>query len=217
MKTLRLTTFIPFILISIFNCSAIDLERFGVRTAMELTIPGKSGIEAYQTGAGFTVGAIYSIPIYGKISFEPGLMLFYTTMTAQQDFQINGFLYQDTARNIGLRIPLMFNYNIAVSPLLDLIIGTGPWFNFSVYAHENILPNMTAPEHVPSTRINLFNHGWNHFDAAWGFNLCVTFAKSYFMGITASAAFTPLASFGNHNKTIKVYRNTIAFSLGYNF
>ena len=54
-------------------------------------------------------------------------------------------------------------------------------------------------------------------DAQWGFSLNFRFAQSYYVGITGGVAFTPLASFGNKDKKIRIHRNTVAISLGYNF
>jgi len=51
----------------------------------------------------------------------------------------------------------------------------------------------------------------------WGIRLSVTFAQHYFIGINTGVAFTPFAKFGDRDKKIRIYRNTIAVTLGYNF
>ncbi len=191
-------------------------EGLGVRTAMEISVPS-GGREVYGNGAGFTVGLTYSLPLTQRLTFEPELLYYYSTMTCKQDITIDGYQYEGSARSQGLRIPLMFSYNFPVHDNFAVTVATGPWLNFNLYARQNILPNFAAPVAVPDRRINLFDHGWKRFDAQWGFKLYVTFAKSYFIGITGGVSFTPLASFGMKDKKIRVHRNTVAISLGYNF
>ena len=98
-----------------------------------------------------------------------------------------------------------------------MAVSTGPWLNINLSARQNLLPNMEAPVAVPAQKANLFDQGWKRFDAQWGLKLSFTFAESYFVGITTGVAFTPLASFGDKDKKIRIHRNTIAISLGYNF
>ena len=69
----------------------------------------------------------------------------------------------------------------------------------------------------PERKVSLLKHGWKRVDAQWGIRLSVTFARHYYVGVTTGVAFTPLAKFGNRDKKIRVYRNTVALSLGYNF
>lgn len=191
-------------------------EGLGVRTAMEISVPS-GGREVYGNGAGFTVGLTYKLPFAKRFTFEPELLYYYSTMTCKQDIAIDGYEYEGSARSMGIRVPLMVSYNFPVHDNFDITFATGPWLNFNVYARQNILPNLAAPVPVPDRKINLFDHGWKKFDAQWGFKLYMTFAHSYFIGITGGVAFTPLASFGMKDKKIRVHRNTVAISLGYNF
>ena len=216
MKISRLVPAILCLAAAIPGAAAMDLDGLGVRTAMEVTIPS-GGHNIYDNGAGFTVGAVYDIPIYRAWSFEPGAMFFYNTMTCRNPTQIGDYFYDGAPRNMGIRLPLMMQYSYTIAPGMDLTFGTGPWLNFSFYARQTIQPNLSAPVAVPDKRINLFNFGWKHFDAQWGFRLSMTFASSYYVGITDGVAFTPLASYGMKDKRIRVHRNTIALSLGYNF
>lgn len=198
------------------GASALELPGLGVRTSMEITVPSGAR-DYYGNGAGFTAGLVYNLPVHRNISFEPGLMYYYSTMSGKENVVIDSYMYQDNARFMGLRIPLMASYNVSVLPNIDLSFATGPWININLYARQNILPNLAAPVPVPDRRISLFDHGWKRVDAQWGFRLSMTFAGSYYVGITGGVSFTPLASFGNRDKKIRIHRNTIAVSLGYNF
>lgn len=191
-------------------------EGLGVQTAMEITVP--SGARSiYGNSAGFTVGLDYKLPLNKQFSFEPSVLFFYNTMSLKESYQIDGYYYQGASRNMGIRIPLMAQYTLPLLENLDMTFATGPWLNFNISARQNTLPNLAAPVTVPDRHINLFNHGWKRFDAQWGFKLYFTFAGSYRVGISGGVAFTPLASFGDKDKKIRVHRNTVAISLGYVF
>lgn len=188
----------------------------GVRTSMEVTIPS-GGRGFYGNGAGFTAGVSYTVPIAGNFSFDPELLFVYSTMSDKSEVMVDDHYYNGAARTFGLRVPLMFSYNFSLHRNVTMAVSTGPWLNINLSARQNLLPNMEAPVAVPAQKTNLFDQGWKRFDAQWGLKLSFTFAESYFVGITTGVAFTPLASFGDKDKKIRIHRNTIAISLGYNF
>ncbi len=189
---------------------------FSVRAVMELVIPS-GGHDSYNTGAGASVGAFYRLPLRKHLYFEPGLEVYYHSMTASQDMLIGDYYYQGSAQLSRLRVPLMVGYNFTPSSLLDISVSTGPWLNVNLYARQDILPNFNAPELVPDNKIDLFKHGFKRVEAHWGLKLKFTFAKSYTVGIVTGVAFTPLASYGMRDKKIKIYGHTVGISLGYNF
>jgi len=171
----------------------------GVRTSMEVTIPS-GGRGFYGNGAGFTAGVSYTVPLAGNFSFDPELLFVYSTMSDKSEVMVDDHYYNGAARTFGLRVPLMFSYNFSLHRNVTMAVSTGPWLNINLSARQNLLPNMEAPVAVQ-----------------WGLKLSFTFAESYFVGITTGVAFTPLASFGDKDKKIRIHRNTIAISLGYNF
>lgn len=210
-----LTLFIA-VLLSASAATAQWYSGLGVRLSMDVSVPSGAR-DYYGTGAGFSVGAVYQVPLTKKLSLEPGLMFSYSTMSTKDDFLIGDYYYQGAARISSLSIPLLLSYNIPLYRNVDMNIGTGPIVQFNTSARQNILPNMAAPDPVPAQRINLFRHGFKRVQALWGIRLSFTFAKSYVVGINTSVAFTPLAKFGMKDKRIKLHSNTIAISLGYNF
>ena len=213
-----------YILLTILTalCGATGLARttastFGVRADMELTFPS-GGHDYYQTGAGLVIGPVARIPLSSKFSIEPGVMFNYTALSAQNLVSFNDDYYYDSAANLyGIRVPLLVSYTRAISENADFSVATGPQFNINISARQRLQPNFDAPVPEPRRTIDLFNHGWKRFDAQWNLRLSVTFAKQYYLGITTGVAFTPLAKFGDKDKKIRIYRNTIALSLGYNF
>ena len=192
-------------------------STFGVRADMELTFPS-GGRSYYQTGAGLVIGPVARIPLSQTFSIEPGVMFTFTALTAQDLVSFNDDYYYDSAANLyGIRVPILLSYTRAISENADFSVATGPQFNINISARQRLQPNFAAPLPEPRRTIDLFSHGWKRFDAQWNLRLSVTFAKQYYIGITTGVAFTPLAKFGDKDKKIRIYRNTIALSLGYNF
>lgn len=188
---------------------------FGVRVGMDLSAPSRHDI--YKVGAGAEVGAFGTFHFARNFFFEPGLVGFYNTMSANEDIEINGYYYEGSASTFGLRIPLSVGYELPLQDGMVIGFATGPWVNFNLSARQNILPNFGAPVPVPDQTINLFKHGWKRVDALWGFSLSMKFSGHYYVGVSGGVAFTPLARFGVKDKVIRVHRNTVAVSLGYVF
>lgn len=190
---------------------------YGARLSMDVTIPG-GGRSVYDTGAGFSLGGIARISLAKGFYLEPGLFFYYTGMSSKGLVTFdNEYYYEDAAKYYGLRIPLLAGYKFSISPQLDMSVATGPYLNVNLYARQQLSPNLEAPDPLPDKKINLFNHGWKHVDAGWAIRLSMTFAHDYYVGITTGIAFTPLARYGDKDKKIRIHRNTIAISLGYNF
>lgn len=190
---------------------------FGARLSMDVTIPS-GGRSVYDTGAGFSLGGIARIAMPKGFYFEPGLLFYYTGMSSKDLVTFDEeYFYEDAAKYYGLRIPMLFGYKFKVAQQLDMSVATGPYMNINLYARQQLSPNLQAPDPLPDRKINLFDNGWKHVDAGWSIRLSMTFAKHYYVGITTGIAFTPLARYGNKDKKIRIHRNTIAVSLGYNF
>lgn len=201
-----------FVLIAAMTASA-GTPYFGARLSMDVTVPSHSKGN-YKTGSGFSVGAIYNLPVYKQFYFEPGLMFFYNTMGVKP-FEINDHLYDGSVRNLGLRLPLNVGYDFDVLDNLTIGFFTGPWLNFNITAREHTLPDFEGPE--PTSSENLFDRGWKRFDLQWGFGLKVRFAGHYYLGLSGGLGLTPLARYGSDNKPFKMYRNSFGVALGYNF
>ena len=189
----------------------------GARLGMDLSIPSGAH-NFYKTGAGVNAGVICKMPLPRNFYFEPGLSFVYTAMTAKDLVSFdNEYFYEGAANVYTLSVPLNFGYSFDVNGNMSLDVFTGPRLNINLSARQDLDPNFAAPEPVPDRTINLFDHGWKRVDASWGFGLSATFAEHYYIGITAGVAFTPLADYGDRDKKIRVHRNTVALSLGYNF
>ena len=190
----------------------------GVRAGMGVTFPS-GGHQYLATGAGLNLGLVYNIPLgsRGRWYFEPGVMFSYMAMDCNDYILADGQLYEGVARDYAIAVPLNFGYRFSPVGRWQFGVYTGPMIYFNLAAKERITPDVGTPVPEPDVKINLFDKGWRRVDAGWGFGLTATFAGSYFIGITGGVAFTPLAVYGNRDNKVRVHRNTIALSLGYNF
>lgn len=216
MKTLRITLLIALVVTAAFGAAAQSLDQLSVRAGMEILAPS-GGRQYFHNGAGAVVGIYYRQPLGLGIYFEPGVAGYYHTMSSQKPVFTDDHYYQGAAKVSGVRIPLMVGMDIPLLSNLDLNLATGPWLNINCNASQSLSPNLAAPVPVPYKSVNLFYHGFRHVDGIWGISLAMTFADHYRLGIDGGIAFTPLASFGNHDKKVKIYGNTVAVSLGYRF
>lgn len=187
--------------------------HFGVRLSATVTNPAGKHNDL-NTGAGFDAGVVYQLPLVKKFYVEPGLMFYYTGMSNELPVDKDGSAFDASVRNFGLAIPVNVGYNFNLLPNLQLSAFTGPRFNFNISAKQYYSPNFSVP--APDA-FNLFNTGFKKFDMQWGFGVGFTVAQNYFIGVSGDVAVTPLQNFGNKNQHIKVYRNTFAITLGYNF
>lgn len=189
---------------------------FGARLSMEVTVPG-GGTSYYKTGSGFTVGGVMKLELPKNFYFEPGLLFYYTSMSSKDLITFDQFYYQGGVKEYGIRLPLNFGYTLEASDQWSVDFYTGPWINFNINATQNLDPNFSTPDPVPDKTVNMMKHGWKRVDAMWGFGLSFTFAENYHIGISGGVGFTPLAKFGNRDKKVRIHRNIVAISLGYNF
>lgn len=202
------------------GCAAQDYASpvtYGVRLGMDITFPSGSA-DAYKVGSGFRLGGVAQIALPRNFYFEPGIMVQYTAMTADNLVSFDDeYFYENAAKYWNLHIPLLFGYNFTLAPQWGMSVATGPYMNINLSARQQISPNLSVPDPMPDRKVNLFNHGWRHVDAGWAIKLSFIFAKNYYVGITTGIAFTPLARYGNRDNKIRIHRNTLAISLGYNF
>lgn len=188
---------------------------FGVRASMEVTMPGNR--DYYKNGAGFTVGGVMQLPLPRNFYFEPGLLFSYTSIGSQDLIPFDNNYYQGGVKEYSIRVPLNVGYTFNAGDLWTIGFYTGPWINFNIAATQTLDPNFSAAIPVPEKNINMMKHGWKRVDAMWGFGLSFTFAENYHIGLSGGVGMTPLAKFGNRDKKVRIHRNVIAITLGYNF
>lgn len=162
-------------------------QYFGARVSLDInSFSGK----AFSNGAGFSIGGIYNAPIYKNLYFEPGISLFYNTVSAKG---------VDVAlKNLGFRIPLNFGYHFDVADNLSIHVFTGPQINFNLLARYD--------------GSSCFDTGFRRFDMQWNFGVGVGHQK-YYASIGGGVGMTDIIK--DHGWTTD--RSIVAITLGYNF
>ena len=183
----------------------------GIRAGVDISSTAGAVVDTYGNGAGFTIGAIYNIPLWQNLYFEPGVHLFYDTF--DYDFVDPESLpafeeFDGSIRNLGFRIPFNFGYHFDFTDDISVSLFTGPVLN----------TNLTAKTHFDG--IKEFNHsimenGFKRFDMQWDFGVSMTYAHNYYVAITGAVGMTKA-----YNPSVDLTgfrRNTCNISIGYNF
>ncbi len=193
---------------------------FGVRAAWDLNSPSTS-LLGLGNGSGFSVGAVYNLPISKGWYFEPGLSFFYNTMSVDiADFSPSSYWpensdlplshdYDSTIRNSGIRLPITFGYLVELVDNIDVSIFTGPQINYGFSMSEHIHHNFST---------KLYGKGYTHFDAQWLFGLRVHYQDNVFVEIGGGIGMTNLLGVNHkyHNDN-HLRRNTFSIGVGYMF
>lgn len=188
---------------------------FGARIALDISSTA-DGNDYYSNGAGFNIGAVYNIPLYKNLYFEPGLSLFYDTFG--EEFTVNspeGIPYSEdgSIRNFGFRIPLVAGYHFDFTDDMQVSVFTGPQLNIS----------LTAKEHVNNYSESIFGDGgFKHFDLQWAIGVGYTWQKYYValsggIGITKARDWKLRGANNRDEYTDSFRRNNFSITLGYNF
>ena len=212
---------------------------FGVRAGLDVSSAANGGA-MFSNKAGFSVGAVYDIPVVANLYFEPGLYLFYNTFgtvhletyaytltdsEGNEDEYYKLYQVDGTLRNFGFRIPMNIGYHFDFADDLSVSVFTGPQLNASLVAryHQNevITP---GDQVVKSTSVDAFGTGgFKHLDVQWNFGLGLTYQR-YFMSIGGSVGITRMKSAsviqaGPYEVDLRrnIRRNLFNISVGYNF
>lgn len=185
---------------------------FGARVSWDLNSPA-SNIPGMGNGSGISIGAIYDIPLYQNLYFEPGLSFFYNTMDVGP-YNVN-FTDEDllgdggSLRNCGFRVPLTFGYRIGLLDDIAISIFTGPQLNVGLSMSEHF-------KHYKSG--SLYSNGYNRLDAQWLFGIKMHYQDNFFAEIGGGIGMTNLVdndySIFNHKH---LRRNMFSIGVGYMF
>lgn len=211
---------------------------FGARIGIDITSAANGGAY-YSNKAGFSVGAVYNIPVFMNLYFEPGLSLFYDTFGTMyfKEFKIpqpldpvvvggetgdkyDTGIYQidGYVSNMGFRVPLNFGYHFDLTEDVSVHVFTGPQLNwgFSARYHQNsyIDPENSRP--MPSEAYSIFGTGgFKHFDLQWNYGAGATYGN-YFVACTGSIGLTRMCDRTDFFKK-DIRRSLFTITLGYNF
>lgn len=185
---------------------------FGARVGLDVTSTAGEVVDVYSNGAGFTLGAIYNIPVVKNFYFEPGLHMFYDTFGEELAVNAGDGIVTEIAkvslRNFGFRIPFNFGYRFDFTDDMSIYLFTGPVLNLNITAKAHL----NGTDRYDGYSHSMFNNGFKRTDFQWDFGVGYSYGKLY-------------AQIGGGVGMTKVYktdfesyrRNTFNISVGYNF
>lgn len=216
---------------------------FGARVGVDISSAANGG-GFYSNSPGFSLGAVYNIPVFMNLYFEPGLGIFYNTIGANYwdsftqevtneatgvveevdvPYQIDGSI-----RNFGFRIPLLIGYHFDFTEDIKVNVFTGPQLNLSLVSryHQNEVRVQDNEEAAWSTSV-FGSQGFKHADLQWKFGVGISYQK-YYLDLSGSWGMTKIMSkpdmsdeaiddldFSYTRRDIR--RNLFSITLGYNF
>lgn len=202
----------------------------GARVAVDITTAANGGGN-YSSNTGFSAGAIYNIPLYMNLYFEPGLSVFYNTFGTSKwnsfvpESSINPetgegieVFYQVTGsmRNVGFRVPLLIGYHFDVSEDLKIGVFTGPQLNMNLYAKYFVSEILGNDKDALDHDCSLFGtEGFKHLDFQWNLGIGVTYDK-YFASINGAWGISTMKS-STPMLPRDLHRSLFTITLGYNF
>lgn len=199
----------------IFNNPA-NKGYFGVRAAFDIACPGsvKAGdysVDVYEAGAGFSVGAIYNMPLVANLYFEPGVNLYYNTYGVNID-EYEETHFDASIRKFGVRVPLQFGYHFDFTPDISVALFTGPEFEIGCVAelHAKASAGLVSTSDSESV---YGDGGMERFDCLWKFGASVTYAHNYYLGVGGGIGMLNMS--GDSEMTFR--ENLVQVTLGYNF
>lgn len=189
---------------------------FGVRAGLDISSTAGQVADNYGNGAGFTVGAIYNIPLWQNLFFEPGLHLFYDTF----DYYVyvgdgTSFLevYDGSIRNWGFRVPLNFGYHFDFTDDISISVFTGPVLNMNLKADTSC--GDYDKKYGGKYGYSLINNGFRRVDMQWDFGVSMNYGSNYYVALSGAVGVTK--AYGVHYDDDDFRRNTFNISVGYNF
>lgn len=210
----------------------------GARFGLDVTAAA-NGDNYYSSKVGFSMGAVYHIPVFMNFYFEPGVSVFYnpfgksivgafnTGETGSDGKDIYAlYLVDGTIRNFGFRIPMNFGYHLDFSPELSMHFVTGPQIDLNLLAryHRNAVKVPPTGETLPAAGQSIFGTGgFHHVDLSWYIGVGMTYGR-YYVSAGGSLGMTHMLSHGSIksgpytvNFPSDIRRNIFTLTLGYNF
>lgn len=215
---------------------------WGVRASFDVSMPSKVTYEFdgekekskdMKNGVGFSVGAIYNLPIVANFYFEPGVSLFYNTFKQNDDFikdeidlpGVDLDIKHNSFRQFGMRIPLNLGYHFDFTDQFKLSVFTGPMLQvgFSCDNYQTIeakAMGQTLKAHSAASAYKKYDgvQLFNRFDCAWNVGVGFTYDK-YYLGVSGAFGMCNMInkSVYDGDEKVKANMNTLQVTLGYNF
>lgn len=209
---------------SVFN-SGDNTPYWGLRGSLNVNIPGEYktpiGKFDYKTGAGFSIGAIYNIPVVANLYFEPGLSFYYDSFKMDElTFGTDeGEIINTESPKVvqtGFRVPLNIGYRFDLFENGSISIFTGPEFGIGISA--NVKSNALESEGI---KTNLYNDNnamgadgaWHRFSASWNIGAQLAVGEHFVFGLVGNIGVSDLVE----SDKVSFRENAIRITFGYDF
>lgn len=191
----------------------------GLRFGLDVTCPGsysvgKTKLDLYGNGAGFHAGAVYNIPCWKNLYFEPGLLLYYNTMgsdlTTDADGNEDGHI---SVRRFGVRVPMVAGYRFDFEPV-RISVSTGLQLDLGLwgrnYLTEDTLNTSESSScYGDSGSLHRANLGWKFgVGAEW---------RNFVLELSGTVGMLNMAKGSDDGFKVSYHENLFQLSLGYNF
>ncbi len=190
----------------------------GVRLGLDISCPAdvKSGpvsFDLYNPGAGFEAGAVYNIPVWKNLYFEPGLMLYYSTMKTDVTIispELSPVSATSSARRFGFRVPLHAGYRFDFEPV-SVSVFTGPRLTLPLVGRMHT--SVKTGYETASKSENLYGDGseLKRVDLGWQFGAGVSFGQWMFE-ISGTVGMLDM-----YKGTPSMHESGVDLTVGYNF
>lgn len=179
----------------------------GVRIGVDV-MALQSPSDMYGNSGGFFVGAIYNMPLWKNLYFEPGLHLFYNSAKIKESINYsNNDLLRSTGsiNDWGFRIPFNFGYHFDITDNLQIMPFTGPQLDVNISNSTN---------YDVDVFYNPYLH-YNTFDFGWNFGVGVKY-ESLFASLGGTVGMSHYIKNDDRYNTA-ARRNLFTIAIGYNF
>lgn len=188
-------------------------------TDMKYTNTGGSGatlsIPMFDNGAGFDIGAVYNIPLWKNLYFEPGLSLYYNTMGVDlsiiDDDNMNSKV-SASVRRFGFRVPFVAGYKADFS-MFSLSAFTGPVLSIPIIGREYAVLEQGKVKETYNENLYGGHSDYRRVDLGWKIGVGATF-ENFVLQLSGTIGMLNMmkSDFG-----AKYRDNNVALTLGYNF
>lgn len=227
MNMKKLSTTILILLLGILTAPAQTVfdnpdnhPYFGVRAGLDITCPGNVStgpfkVDLFNAGAGFNAGAVYNVPVWKNLYFEPGLMLYYSTMGVDVDILddevTNYYSSSASVRRFGIRVPFRFGYRFDF-PGASVHVFTGPQLEIGLVGrlHASLSDGSTSAS--DSENIYSSDSALRRTNLAWQFGAGISFARNWQVEICGAVGMLDL-----YNDASSFHQSNVTINLGYNF
>ncbi len=192
----------------------------GVRLGLDINCPTKVNfggfkMDSFKPGAGFEAGAVYNIPLWKNLYFEPGLLLYYSTMHGETTYHLdylpglNGIeICKESVRRFGFRIPMRAGYSFNFE-FGSISIFTGPRLSIPLVGRYHTKVGKVS--HSSSLYKYDAQLPLNRVDLGWQFGAGFTYDRWVFE-ISGTAGMLDMYK-GNPS----MHDNSVDLTVGYNF